>query len=185
MHARLFGAALATLLCAGCALRAAAPVSDPEPRLGASGPVILLFGPLGDTTGARMIPLAERVRHCGSVSMHPHSTWGSLIEPLREAARKGRSIRVAGYSMGGNAARELAAAIAPYRVARLVTIDPNAAVGRKPDNVVHALNIRQTTRPLGRGLLAGARDRVIEISHFAFLSDDRVLGLAASTICGR
>ena len=141
-------------------------------------PYVVMYGGLGDVVGFGVRPLAEKVRRqCGAEVVV--NGGGSLP--------RGRPLVFVGHSKGAADAIERARAIAPRKVALVLTLDPcSKFCGElsRPANVKRLVNYRQTTQFLGGARVAGASaSHTIQANHIVFARDPRVMRLAAAEIC--
>jgi pimeloyl-ACP methyl ester carboxylesterase len=120
-----------------------------------SGHVYLLRGLIGDIFSRGMDKLADEMNRRGvPAQTHGVFAWASVAD---EAARTYRAdaapIILIGHSTGGDNAILMARRLQDVNVpvAMLITFDPTPIADPVPANVEHALNIYQSTNPIGGG----------------------------------
>ena len=148
------------------------------PRPALAEPVHVFSG-LGDMPAYHVQELAARIRARGcAVETHQ---WTEAPLLTARLAKAGGPIRLVGYSMGGNATVALAGALAPRRV-RVVTIDPNMAIGPRPRNA-SVLNIYKPGA-FGGGVVAGGRNvRLSWRDHLRMPHDPAVIRMTVAAVC--
>lgn len=145
---------------------------------------VSIYSGLGDVPAIAVQDLAAHIRaHCPEATV---ATYSHLVAPAHATERGGTRdvIVLVGYSMGGNAARDLAAAMYPRRVALLITLDPNKMIGAVPVNVTRAVNFYQNVEVFGGGQPVGAQEILIQgQGHFGFPSNPHVRRRVVGLIC--
>lgn len=146
---------------------------------GARSEPIHVFSGLGDVPAYHVQELAARIRARGcAAETHQWTDAPLLVERLR---RSRGTDRLVGYSMGGNSVVTLAASL-PEKRFRIVTIDPNAAVGPRPRNA-SVLNIYKPG-PLGGGVVSGARNvQLAWRDHLRMPHDPAVIRMTVAAVC--
>lgn len=153
----------------------------------AKPPRVFIYSGLGDFAGMAVAKLAQDLhKKCGAeVTVTNHLAASATVEQVKHALAAHRFVALLGHSMGGNAARNVAVAVAPYRVDALVTLDPNRFIGGVPNNVRYALNLYQRVG-LGGGKPVGARQvEITGVGHLGFARSNVVLRRAEQVVCRR
>lgn len=151
-------------------------------------PRVYVFSGAFDAFNSGVITLAQRIEQkCDSVvSVHRHWVWNAMLDDARAWIAKGHPIVVVGHSMGGTDGLQFAQALAPAKVALVVTLDPSGKGSiDRPANVEYAVNYRQeTTVLLGGGKPKGVDvDYVINYGHVGYAQNVEIIERVAAHVC--
>lgn len=148
------------------------------PRPALSEPVHVFSG-LGDVPAYHVQELAARIRARGCAVETHQWTDAPLLTARLQKVRE--PIRLVGYSMGGNSVVVIASSMPTHRF-RIVTIDPNMAIGPRPRNA-SVLNVYKPGA-FGGGVVAGARN--VQLSwrdHLRMPHDPTVIRMTVAAVC--
>jgi hypothetical protein len=139
-----------------------------------------LFSGLGDVTAYHVQEIATDARaHCGAhVVTAAHTSWPAFVSQVKTGDK------LIGFSMGANAARDLAAAVSPRKV-QVMSLDANAQIGPLTKNVTRSDSVYQVNSIFGHGVPRGSQhSERINTDHLGIPHNRKVIARAVNFICG-